>query len=126
MADNFYDKVLERLKTLTTLAPEPLLEVNGFSQPGQTFVKALGGRTKVSIGITLINVNTSVTIGLRCRLNSAGQPFPLSADGSPTVTLTANGSYLYTWEGAADAIQVSFESETGGTTAEFTFILRAQ
>lgn len=96
------------------------------SIPGQGLLTTMAGRSRVSIGIRVTNINTDVGIGLYCNLISGGRDYPLSADGSSILKLTANGTYLYTWEGTAESIFVRFESESGGTDAQVEVIVRAQ
>jgi hypothetical protein len=94
-----------------------------FTAPNQGIVYSVAGRSRVSIGIT---INTNVGVGLRCSLVPGGVFYPLSADGNAVLTLTANGNYLYTWEGTAEQIEVKFESESGGTSAQVDILIRAQ
>jgi hypothetical protein len=97
-----------------------------FTAPNQGIVYSVVGRSRVSIGIAVTNINTNVGIGLRCSLAPGGTWYPLSVDGSAVLTLTANGNYLYTWEGTAEQIEVKFESESGGTNAQVDVLIRAQ
>jgi hypothetical protein len=103
---------------------QPVIMVGTMTTPNESATLMLAGRSLVSIGFRISSINTSVGIGLRCLLYTGG--FPLSADGNAVMTLTANGLYLYTWEGAADSIVIKFESESGGIDAEIHYTARAQ
>lgn len=130
---------LDQLESLVTAisnqlnsigANTPLLSNGGnpalFNLPGQAVAFALSGRSRVSIGVRVTNINTSVDIRMRCSLIQGGAYYPLSADGNAALTLTANGNYLYTWEGSAYEIDVAFDSEVGGTDAQVQIMIRAQ
>ncbi|NJN87069.1 MAG: hypothetical protein HC881_13215 [Leptolyngbyaceae cyanobacterium SL_7_1] len=114
----------EYLRQLTLTNPLPSVsQVQSMENPGQVRIFSVAGRSRVSIGIRVENVATSVTIELTCALERVQEfLFPLSADGNKTFTLTEDGHYLYTWEGSAEYIRVAFDSGS----AQVFVVVRAQ
>jgi hypothetical protein len=124
--DNEYLRLISNSLNATDLIAQPNIMVGTMTTPNESATLMLAGRSRVSIGFRISSINTSVGIGLRCLLYTGGFLYPLSADGNAVMTLTANGLYLYTWEGAADSINIKFESESGGIDAEIHYTARAQ
>jgi len=120
-------QALAVIKTARSLpSAAPTLSSASLTQVDQFVALSLEGGSKVSIGIKVSSINTSVTVLLQGTLTPGGDRFPLSADGSATVMITANGNYLYTWEGTMSEIYVTFTAEAGGTAAVLDVLVRAQ
>jgi hypothetical protein len=126
--DNEYLRLIYNSLNAADLIAQPNIIVGTMTGSNDTRAVVLAGRSRVSIGLNITNIspNASVGIGLRCLLYTGGPLYPLSADGNAVMTITANGLYLYTWEGSADSIIIKFDYELGGTGAVVQFAARAQ
>jgi hypothetical protein len=89
--------------------------------PGATLAQA--AETFISYQVTVANINTTVTIQVEASVDGTNygvipiRDSLITVAADKTVTLTANGTYIFSWAGSGRFIRFRFVSEVGGTAA---------
>ena len=97
--------------------------IKNFTAPGVSAAIATAGYTEITYGITVANINTNVVVQCQIKQKGLGWSSAEVVNGVPTaMTITANGTVYRSWKFAStvDSARVSFDSETGGTSATIT------
>lgn len=104
---------------MTTLHYQQEHQQSALAAPGVSDSISFAGWERLSCAYTVAAINTSVTVRVEGQIVDGGEWVSLHASRTDD-TVTANGTYLLTWEGCAHAVRLRFVSEAGGTAATIT------
>lgn len=107
---------------IATPAESALQSESPLTAPGSTPARSMTGYNKLTYQVDVANIGTNVVV--RVEGNLTGSNFVnLNAQNQDT-TLTANGSYLFTFEGKLSVVRFTLVSISSGVPSVTAHLLR--